>query len=385
MNIKNKKISILLFLFLFTAPLVSAQTFSVPHFENINLFYGLNTKPYITANSLLSLKLRFSLSHICYFDLDINAKINKLIDFFSPIQSPKEMGDFSFYGASLNFPNINNRPISLGIFTGIYDSLGSDSILQEHLKIKMSEPEFRKHYPSSAFRPRNFIQGTGLGLYGTLSSGFYMGIYAYWNEKLKNDLRIKSDFRMGGSFDFFAFDFFAGAAFSLNISETKLRTGFAMLFNADTDYEFFAEAGLSEIKLEKPSLELFVSNFYASFEARIKKDFMSSSIACFVSPVFLLPASISDPSLKDSFFTGISTNLSFGNIETHNMAGGINLMGSLNPLKPAVISSFSFLISPFYTFRIGRFECDFRLPVNPLLYNNIPKMVTGQISIKAVY
>ena len=60
-------------------------------------------------------------------------------------------------------------------------------------------------------------------------------------------------------------------------------------------------------------------------------------------------------------------------------------MGTINPLKPTMITPFSFLIIPFYTLRADGFTLDFRLPVNPLLYKDISKMITAQISIKAVY
>ncbi|MGI5111507.1 hypothetical protein [Treponema putidum] len=385
MSIKNKKIKFLLTIFLINGHLIFAQNFSVPYFENTNILYGLNDSPYVTGNSLLTCKLRIEPSHILYFDMDIDANIDKLFSFFSSVEDPKLNGNFRFKGASINFPQIKNKPISLGIFTGIYDTLGSDSILQEHLKIKMPDPEFRKYYPVSAFRPQNFVKGTGAGVYGTFSSGFYMGAYISWNEKLKDDLKINSDFRMGGAFGLFAFDFFAGAAFPMNVSKTKLRTGIAALFQADDDYDFFTEAGVAEIKLEKMDIKDFTSNFYASFEARIKKDFFNSAIACFVSPIFLLPQSIQHPSLKDSFFTGISTNISFGNIETYNMQGGLFIMGSLNPLKPTLITPFSLLISPFYTVKIKNLELDFRFPINPLSYNETAKIISGQISIKAVY
>lgn len=385
MSIKDKKINLLLFFFLVNISLIFSQGFSVPHFENTNTFYGLDGKPYINADSQLFLKLRMEPSNKFYFDMSIDANIDRLIDFFSPAQDPKFNGNFRFLGASFNFPKIQNHPISFAIFTGIYDTLGSDSILQEHLKVKMPDPEFRRYHPASAFRPRNFVEGTGFSFYGAFSSGFYLGTYLAWNEKLEDKLQIKSDFRMGGTFDFFTFDFFAGAAFQKNIAKTKLRTGLAMLLWADDDYDFFTEIGIAEIKVENMTMKDFTSNFYASFEARIKKDMIKSSIACFVSPVFLLPQSINDPLLKDSFFTGVSADIRVGNIETKNMEGGIHLMGTVNPLKPTIITPFSFLISPFYTIRANDFTVDFRLPINPLLYKNISKMITAQISIKAVY
>ncbi|UTC68138.1 MULTISPECIES: hypothetical protein [unclassified Treponema] len=382
MSTNSKKIKFLLFLFLIKTSVIFAQSFSIPHFENTNLLYGINKAPYVTGSSALLFKLRFAPHHTVYFDMDIDANIEKLPEFFYSPQDPQFDGKFRFWGASINFPKIKNKPVAIGIFTGKYDTLGSDSVLQELLKTKIPEPEFRRHHPGSAFRPRNFVQGTGLGIYGAFTSRLYMGTYVTWNEKINDDLQIKSDFRLGGAFDFFAFDFFAGASFPKNLKKTKLRAGVAVLFKTDDDYDFFSEAGLAEIKIENMSVKDFTSNFYASFEARIKKNFMQSAVACFVSPVFLLPQSIKDPSLKDSFFMGLSADISFGNSDTH---GGIHLMGTVNPLKPTVITPFSFLVSPFYTLKFESIEFDFRLPVNPLLYNDISKMITAQISIKAVY
>lgn len=382
---KNTKIRWLFLIFLLNFSVVSAQVFSIPNFETTNLFYGSNTKPYLNASSSSSLKFRLEPLYLFYIDMDIDANINRLIDFFLPTEAPKFQGNFRFLGASINFPKIKNLPISLGIFTGIYDTLGTDSILQEHFKTKMPDPSFRQNYPASAFRPRNFIQGTGFGVYGPFSSNFYMGFYTSWNEKLNDNLAINSDFRMGGSFSFFSFDFFAGAVLNSNFKKTKLRTGIAMLFDSDGDYNFFAEAGVAEIKIEKANSEHFNSNFYSSFEAKIRKDFVSSAISFFVSPVFLLPEIINDTTLKNSFFTGLSADIKFGNIEINNMEGGISVMGSLNPLKPMLITPFSLLISPFYTLKVENFELDFRTPISPLLYKNTTKAVTVQISIKAVY
>ena len=91
---------------------------------------------------------------------------------------------------------------------------------------------------------------------------------------------------------------------ALNLKDVQA-PGLAMLFQADDSYDFFTEVGIAEIKIENIDVKDFTSNFYASFEARIKKDLIRSNIACFVAPVFLLPKSINDPLLKDSFFTGL--------------------------------------------------------------------------------
>ncbi|AGT43593.1 hypothetical protein [Treponema pedis] len=379
-----KKLCCLTFL-LFTVLTAPAQNISIPHFESVNTFYGIGSSPYIGANSVSDLILRFSPSHILYMDLSINADIQKLLNFFSPVSDYRKPGKFDFLGASVNFPHIKNNLLSVGVFTGFYDYLGSDSLLQEHIKEKLPEPDFRKRYPASAFRPQNTVKGTGFTVHGALKSGFYMGLYSYWNEELRENLRISGDVRFGGNFDFFSFDFFAGAALPLKIKQSEFRTGITMLFKADDYYEFFTEAGVAKISIADISPNLFMSNFYASFEARIKHDKVNTAIACFISPVFLLPAGINDPALKDSFFTGLNTMLTFGSLNLYNVEGGFSVLASVNPQKPALITPFSFSISPFIAFKINKIEFDCRIPINPLMYNNLKQMFTGQISIKAVF
>ncbi len=380
----NKKLYCTAF-FLFTVLMLKAQHISVPHFENVNTFYGIDAKPYVGAASISSLKLRVMFSHICYADMNIHADIEQLLHFFSPIEGHGSIGVFNFFGGSLNFPHIKNKLFAFSIFTGLYDYLGSDSLLQEHIKAKMSEPVFRTKYPASAFKPQNTISGTGIALHGASKNGFYSGGYAYWNQKLHEDIRIKTDIRFGGKFDFFSFDVFAGAAVPKDIKSAEFRTGITMLFTADEYYDFFLEAGIGKIKIEKPAMENFVSNFYASFEARIKKEKINAAIACFVSPVFLLPSGITDAVLKDSFFAGINTALTFGSLYFYNVEGGFSILASVNPQKPALITPFSFSVSPFITFKINRLEFDLRFPVNPLMYKNIKQMFTGQFSVKAVF
>ena len=100
MSIKSKKIKFLLLFFFIKTTLVFSQGFSVPHFENTNTFYGLTTKPYITADSVIQLKLRMEPSNKFYFDMNIDANIDRLIDFFYQAQDPKFNGNFRFLGAS---------------------------------------------------------------------------------------------------------------------------------------------------------------------------------------------------------------------------------------------------------------------------------------------
>lgn len=380
----NKKLYCAAF-FLFTVLMLKAQHIFIPHFESTNTFYGIDTKPYIRASSISSLKLRVMFSPICYADMNIHADIEQLLQFFSPIDGRETAGEFHFFGGSLNFPHIKNKLFAISIFTGLYDYLGSDALLQEHIKAKMSEPAFRTKYPASAFKPQNTISGTGIAVHGAAKTGFYSGLYAYWNQKLSEEMQIKTDIRFGGNFDFFSFDLFAGAAVPKNIKSTELRTGITMLFTADDYYDFFLEAGIGKIKIEKPVIETFVSNFYALFEARIKKEKINAAIACFVSPVFLLPSGIMDTTLKDSFFAGLNTTLTFGSIYFYNVEGGFSVLASVNPKKPALITPFSFSVSPFISFKINRLEFDLRFPINPLMYKNIKQMFTGQFSVKAVF
>ena len=364
-----------------------AQIISIPHLESTNVFFGTNNSPYIGAYSDTALKLRFTPSYICYFDAGLYAKVNDLIKFFNPVQeNPAYKGELNCLGASVNVPHIKNKTVSVSLFTGDFGELGTDSVLQEHLKTKMEGPRFQKYYPGLAFKPQKKIKGSGFTVYGAFQPGMYTGVYTYWNERLHDTLEVKTDFRMGGSFDFFTFDLFAGAAISpLNMGNSTFRAGTAMLFTAGENYDFFAEAGLAKISLRNISPEDFTKAFYALFEARIKKNIFTASISSFLSPVFLLPAGITNMSLKDSSFLGLNALFAFGNLTEGKMEGGVSVLVSVNPQKPALITPFSFSLAPFYTVRINSAELDFRLPINPLLYNDLKNMIVGQFSIKAVF
>lgn len=381
---KNKKLFIVAF-FLFVIVSAYTQIISIPHFENINSFYGDKNKPYFKASSNMFLKLRFIPTNVLYMDININADIKDLIHFFAITDKNKVSGEFNFFGASINFPHIKNKPLSLGIFTGQYDDLDSDSLLQEHVKTKITEPEFRAHFPGAAFKPQNKIIGTGLTISGAIANSVYSGLYVYWNQRIDEKMQIKTDSRFGGSFDLFSFNLFLGVAFPKKTNEIELHSGITMLFEADDYYDFFLEAGIAKIKFEQPTIESFVSNLYSSFEARIKKEIFNFTIGCFVSPVFLLPPGLAGEDFKDSFFAGLNTQFTFGSLNLHNLEGGFSVLTSVNPQKPAIITPFSFSVSPFITFKINQCECDLRFPINPLMYNNITQMFTGQLSIKAVF
>ena len=384
----NKKVCAAAAIFCLTVFLHGfAQGVSVPHLESTNLFFGTKGSPYIGATSVTDLKLRFTPSYVCYFDMGLSANVNELVRFFNPVQNtPAYKGELNFWSASINFPHIKNKTVSVSLFTGNFGELGTDSVLQEHLKTKMEEPRFQKYYPGLAFKPQKKIKGSGFTVYGAFQPGIYTGVYTYWNERLHDKLEVKTDFRMGGTFDFFTFDLFAGAAIPpLNIGNSTFRAGTAMLFTAGENYDFFAEMGLAKVSPQNLSPEEFTKSFYALFEARIKKNIFTASISSFLSPVFLLPAGITNTSLKDSSFLGLNALLAFGNLTESKMEGGLSVLLSVNPQKPALITPFSFSIAPFYTVRTGNVELDFRLPINPLLYNDLKSMIVGQFSIKAVY
>lgn len=366
---------------------LNAQNISVSQFESTNNFYGADKSPYIKAASSSILKMRLRPHPICYFDAGIYANIGDVVNFFNPVNKIQNTskGNFGFSGASLNFPNMGGQIFFTSIFTGLYDNLGSDSLLQELIKTKIEDPKYRKYYPGNSFKPQNHIKGTGTAIYGAFKQGFYLGTYTYWNEQLKKNAEIKTDIRMGGKFDFFSFDFFSGITVPFESKDFYFRSGILMLFDTDYGYNFFAEVGVANMLINKISAENLNRSIYASFETRIKKENFSTSISFFLSPVFLLPVWITDESLQDSFYVGVSNLITFGNIEKYNMEGGVLLLGSINPKKPALITPFSFSIAPFYTLKLEKFELDFRVPVNPLMYKNIKQMFNVQFSIKAVY
>lgn len=386
MEHKYKKIICILFIiFIFTLTLIAKDVYLSPaDFETTNILYAKDKAPYVTISSASSAKVRWRLTHLCYADFAINAYTADIQEIFTKKTEKNPNTVLNFFGASINFPNIKNKTISMNLFTGFYDRLGSDSILQEHLKTAMPEPAFRKNYPASAFRPPNSVEGLGFSVYGAGISGIYSAFYSYWNERLGNDFKFIIDGRLGGSFSFVNLDFFGEAAIPQKITNTELKTGITMLFFTDSYYEFFAEIGLNKIPVTYFSVNNFISNFYASFEARIKKGIFNTNIACFTAPVFNLPVGVSDKT-KDMHFIGFSYMMSFGNITVSRMEGGLSLLACINPQQPAIITPFSFSISPSFTFRIDRAEIDLRLPINPLMYNDLKQMFAGQVSVKAVF
>ena len=329
--------------------------------------------------------VRLEAFKVAYFDLfflgDLLLHINKEKGLYSDM-TQEDVVDF--LNASLNFPNILGHRISLALFFGKYDELGSDSILREHIKASASASAFMKSYPANIFRPNLDIKGVGIALYGALSNGFYTGFYTHWNTKVDKTLMYTNDFRFGFAYSTFAFETFLGFMAKNNPDDFRVRLG-AMGSVSMEDYELFFEMGFARLAIQNLSWDEINSQFYVLFEPRVKKEKYNLAISFFMASPFQLPKDIDTKELRKTNFLGFNILVGFGNLELHRMTGGFSILTAVNLLNITEVTPFSFSIAPFFTVATGQVEFNFRLPVNPLLYKDLRRAIMGQVSVKAVY
>ena len=320
-----------------------------------------------------------------YFDLfflgDLLLHVNKEQGLYADM-AQKDVVDF--LNASLNFPSILGKRISLALFFGKYDDLGSDSILREHIKASASASVFMKNYPANIFRPNLDIRGAGIALYGALPNGFYTGFYTHWNTKIDDSLMYTNDFRFGFAYSTFAFETFLGFMAKKNADDFRVRLGAMGSVNIE-DYELFFEMGFARLAIHNLSWNEINSQFYVLFEPRVKKEKYNIAVSFFMSSPFQLPKDMDDKELRKTNFLGFNILVGFGNLEINRMMGGLSLLTAVNILNVTEVTPFTFSIAPFLTVAAGQVEFDFRLPFNPLLYKDLRRAIMGQVSVKAVY
>lgn len=362
----------------------NAQRVIFMPFDLQSLIYGGDTKKSIEAELSMMSGLRIETSPFAYFDVSFNLNIKKLPSFFHFFTDKRTAGEVKFVNASLNFPNLGAKYLSTALFWGKYDELGSQAVMREYVKRKLTKPEFRKFYPSSAFKPNTDIDGLGLALYGAGSSGFYGGIYTYWNSKLGKDFVYTNDLRFGGAAGYFVFDIFAGFSSKIKIKDSKFKFGMSGFLDAE-EYGLYFEAGAAELPIARLNAETIQYSLYALFEPRINKKIFNAAFSFFISPIFTLPQNLRNGSLDKSSLIGLNSVFGFGNLDLYNINGGISILTTLNPKNASELTPFSFCLSPFVAARVGKAQLDARIPINPLMYKDLRKAIIGQFSMKVIY
>lgn len=376
-------------LFLFSVFFVSwtvlsaQQVVFLPFYLNSSI-YGNKDKKSLEADVYMKSGLRVETNPFVYFDLSLDLNIKKLPSFFHILPEKRTAGDFKFLNASLNFPNLGSKYLSLALFWGKYDELGSETIMNEYVKRRLIPSEFRKFYPASVFKPNTDVEGMGFALYGAGSSGFYGGIYSYWNNKTGKDFAYANDLRFGGYADYFVFDFFAGFSAKRNLRDSKLRFGITGFLEAE-EYGIYFEGGLAEFKLIGVNSKVLQSRFYVLFEPRVRKKIFNGAFSFFMSPIFNVPDSFKTGNTDNSALVGLNSLFGFGDLDVYGLNGGFSVLTTLDMKNISNVTPFSLSVSPFITARIGKVELDARLPLNPLKYKDLLRAVIVQFSIKAVY
>lgn len=289
-----------------------------------------------------------------------------------------------FLNASLNFPSMTGLPISLSLFFGKYDELGSDSILREHVKSHAYPSIFMKSYPANIFRPNMEIRGAGLALYGAAPSGFYAGFYTHWNTQTGESLVYTNDLRFGFAYSTFSFESFVGFLAKKKADDFRIRMGVMGSINIE-EYELFFEMGFAQLALHRLSWDEINSKFYVLFEPRIKRRFFNLATSFFMASPFQLPKDLDDEDFKNKNFLGFNLLLGFGNLEEHKVNGGFSVLTAVNLLNITEVTPFTFSIAPFITFALGEVEFSIRTPFNPLLYKDLRHALMAEVAVKAVY
>lgn len=382
-----KKVLVTISIFFFFSIATRLYSLCIPAypFEFAYTIYQGEKKGDVSNLLHVNAGVRLEAFKVAYFDLfflgDLLLHMNKEKGLYADMMQ-KDVVDF--LNASLNFPSILGHRISLALFFGKYDELGSDSILREHIKAFASASVFMKSYPANIFRPNLDIKGAGIALYGALPNGFYTGFYTHWNTKTGDSLAYTNDFRFGFTYSTFAFETFIGFMAQKRAEDFRVRLGAMGSANIE-DYELFFEMGLARLAIQKLSLNEINSQFYVLFEPRVKKEKYNIAISFFMASPFQLPKDINDKNLKEKNFLGFNILVGFGNLEFHRVTGGFSILTAVDLLNITEVTPFSFSIAPFLTVGAGQVEFNFRMPFNPLLYKDFRRAIMGQVSVKAVY
>lgn len=370
---------------MFSLKRVYALSLPAYPFEFSYSIYSGENKGDVTNLLKINAGVRLETIKAMYFDIffkgDLILHMNKQKGLYTDLLQ-KDVQDF--LNASANFPSIMGKRISLSLFFGKYDELGSDSILREYLKSSASASVFMKSYPANVFRPNLDISGVGLALYGATSNGFYTGFYSHWNAKTNEELTYTNDFRFGFSYSTFSFESFIGFLAKKNAQDFRMRMGIMGAISIE-EYELFFELGFAHLALQKLGWEELNSQFYVLFEPRIVRQLFNVAISFFMSSPFQLPSDLESKELRATNFIGFNLLLGLGNLEEHRVNGGFSLLTSVNLLNFTEVTPFTFSIGPFITTKIGEIELSCKIPFNPLMYADLRRAVTAQVSVKAVY
>ena len=305
------------------------------------------------------------------------------VDFFQPVTDLNEPASLAFDGASAEFHEPGNRPVSITLFTGYYDDPASGSLLRELQKTEIPEPEFHSSPSGNAFSPVTEITGTGIALTSAPPRGSaILGMYGYWNNRTGSDASFTCDFRIGGAYTRITYNLFGGLTFASGEPNPGIRTGLTTLFGTDSGNTLYLAAGLRNFT---PGTSTAARNLYFIFEPRIRAGAAELSLAFFSSPVFPenVPSWISADA--ESNYLGSNIGLAFGDGVKGRVRGGINPMGTINPEQPAELTPFSFSISPFISARVSDFVFELTAAVKPLLIDDPLTMGEIRASVKAVY
>jgi hypothetical protein len=382
---KAPLIVFLCLIYIFSIKRVDALCLPAYPFEFSYSIYQGEKKGDVANLLRINAGIRLETAKAMYFDIffkgDLILHINKQKGLYADLLQ-KDI--YEFLNASLNFPSILGKRISLSLFFGKYDELGSDSILREHLKSSASASIFMKSYPANIFRPNLDISGAGLALYGATSNGFYTGFYSHWNTKTNEDLTYTNDLRFGFSYSSFSFESFIGFLAKKNAKDFRMRLGIMGSINIE-EYELFFEMGLARLAFQKLGWEEFNSQFYVLFEPRITRPLFNIAISFFMASPFQLPNDLQTKGLRETNFIGFNLLLGLGNLEEHRVNGGFSLLTSVNLLNFTEVTPFTFSIAPFITTKIGDVELSCKIPFNPLMYADLRRAVMAEVSVKAVY
>lgn len=289
-----------------------------------------------------------------------------------------------YLNASFNFPYMTKKAISLSLFFGKYDRLGSDSILREYIKSSSPSSSFMKSYPANIFRPDLDVKGAGFALYGATSNGFYAGFYSHWNTKTQDDFSYTNDLRFGFAYSTFSFDSFLGFITKKEGDDFRVRMGLMSNVKVE-EYELYFEMGFAQLALHKISWEELNSQFYALFEPRVVRPIYNVAVSFFMSSPFQLPKDLEDEKLRNTSFLGFNILLGFGNLEEHRINGGISTLASIKLVNVAEVTPFTLSLGPYLTFLVKSMEFNLRIPINPLLSRDLRRAVMAEVSIRAVY
>ncbi|QEJ94317.1 hypothetical protein [Treponema phagedenis] len=373
---------LIFFLFYFVFFSLSAEPVSVSRL-NLGLNFSKNKTPDSNKKNLkldadIDFSLRFMPCPEVYADVGFAGEIEDVITFFHPFDEKRSYALLRFFNTSLNFPYMNEKPVSLSIFLGLFDKLPSTQLTKDFLKKKLEPPRFKEQYPAKLFLSQKAIKGLGFNIAGLPSSSVCIGGYFTWNMGTK-ERQVYNAYLTFGTYSPTVLSYgFSGIQVGKSGENNSFIGEASLLFNPNALNQIYIEFGFGETPF-KTNLKMLAKNLYALLEARIYSRYFTAIPSVFAAPVFEPEKT---PEKQQDYFIGGNLLLASGELNRYAAQAGVHTFFAMKPTKKKEDQAYIVSVTPFCTIKFLDCLLDARVSITPLFYKKGVSMIEGKISLR---